>query len=58
MLFGLWLAGRIAFWFAPALPSVLVAAADLVFLPALAFALFAVVYAPILTRPHRDGRPG
>ncbi len=39
VLFGLWLAGRIAFWFAPALPSVLVAAADLVFLPALALML-------------------
>jgi uncharacterized protein involved in response to NO len=38
-LFGLWLAGRIAFWLAPALPSALVAAADLVFLPALALML-------------------
>ncbi len=41
VLFGLWLAGRIAFWFAPALPSVLVAVADLVFLPALALMLIA-----------------
>ena len=35
----LWLAGRVAFLLAPALPAALVAAVDLAFLPALAFAI-------------------
>lgn len=42
----LWLVGRVAFWLDPLLPPALVAAADILFLPAL---LVAVV--PVLRRP-------
>lgn len=46
---GLWLAGRVAFVLAPALPAVLVSAVDLAFLPVLAF----VIGRPIVQSKNR-----
>ncbi len=47
LVFALWLVGRLGFWFSASLPPALVAAADLVFLPALGLK----IAAQLLARP-------